>query len=78
MVYDKQIAWLISTVGCIIAQTTAKINGFIWWTIAYQVCCVLGVASIVGFNAHHRWSMAVSLMSLVWVLELVPSNRLGF
>ena len=60
IIYDKQIAWLISVVGCVIAQTQAKINGFIWWTIAYEICLVLGVTCVVGFSAHHRWSMAVS------------------
>jgi len=53
------IAWLISIVGSVIAQTDTPINGFIWWTIAYQLCCLLGVTVIVGYNAHQRWSMAI-------------------
>jgi len=62
-----QIAWLIATVGSVIAQTQSKVNTFIWWTIAYQMCCLLAVTFVIGYSSHHRYSMAVS--STRWVIR---------
>ncbi|RPB24353.1 hypothetical protein L211DRAFT_785259 [Terfezia boudieri ATCC MYA-4762] len=55
----SMIAWLIATVGSVIAQTQSKINTFIWWTIAYQMCCLLAVTFVIGYSSHHRYSMAI-------------------
>ncbi|KAF8463828.1 putative high osmolarity signaling protein Sho1 [Kalaharituber pfeilii] len=53
------LAWLIATVGSAIAEIQGKVNGFIWWTIAYQFCCVAGVTLVVGYGSHQRYSLAV-------------------
>lgn len=55
-----QIAWLIATVGTVIASTQTQIISYIWWTIAYQLCCLLAVTFVIGYGTHHRFSMAVS------------------
>ncbi|KAI5796280.1 hypothetical protein DFH27DRAFT_526387 [Peziza echinospora] len=53
------IAWLIAIVGAGIAQEKIKIHGFVWWSLAYQFCLIVGVLVIVAYGVQHRYSLAI-------------------
>ncbi|RPA74393.1 putative high osmolarity signaling protein Sho1 [Ascobolus immersus RN42] len=58
------LAWVISIVGTIIGQNEAQnirqhVPKFVWWTISYFFCDIMGVAMAVTFNTVDKYAMAI-------------------
>ncbi|KAM5458212.1 Transmembrane osmosensor [Microsporum audouinii] len=53
------LAWIITVVSCIIAQTKEAIPNFFWWSVAYQFCIVVGITAVMGSNTGHVYSTAI-------------------
>jgi SHO1 osmosensor len=56
------IAWLIAFVSQVLADSDNGINDFpkfAWWTIAYELFCVLSVALVVALDSVHKYHVAI-------------------
>lgn len=56
------LAWLIGFVSQAIANTSGGVPDFpkfAWWTIAFELCCIIGVAIIVALDAVYKYHVAI-------------------
>lgn len=53
------IAWLIAVVAGGIAHTQSALQGFVWWAAAYGFLTIIFVTTIIGFNLHSRFQIAL-------------------
>lgn len=57
------LAWLIGFISQVIADSDPTISPdfpkFVWWTITYELCCILGVAIVVALDAVHKYHVAI-------------------
>lgn len=54
-----QLAWLIAFISSIIANVQDLFPKYAWWTVAYMLCCILGVAFVFATNSSNIYSIAV-------------------
>ncbi|KIW57443.1 hypothetical protein PV05_05994 [Exophiala xenobiotica] len=53
------LAWLIAFISSIIANIQDPFPKYAWWTVAYMLCCILGVTFVFATNSSGTYSMAV-------------------
>jgi len=55
------IAWLIAFISQALADSNSDINfpKFAWWTITYELFCILSVAIVVALDAVHKYHVAI-------------------
>ncbi|KAA8892985.1 hypothetical protein FN846DRAFT_1007935 [Sphaerosporella brunnea] len=56
------IAWLIAFISQVLADSDGNIKDypkFAWWTITYELFCVLSVALVVALDAIHKYHVAI-------------------
>ena len=57
---DQQLAWLIAFIASIIADIQNQYPKYAWWTIAYMLCCIIGITIVFAANAANHYAIAVS------------------
>ncbi|EXJ80388.1 SHO1 osmosensor [Capronia coronata CBS 617.96] len=53
------LAWLIAFISSIIANVQDPFPKYAWWTVAYMLCCILGVAYVFATNSSDTYAIAV-------------------
>jgi SHO1 osmosensor len=56
----SQLAWLIAFIASIIADIQNPYPKYAWWTVAYQLCCIIGIFIVFATDAANHYSLAVS------------------
>jgi SHO1 osmosensor len=59
---QQQIAWLIAFISQVLSDSNGAIKGypgFSWWTITYELFCVLSVAIVVALDSVRKYHVAV-------------------
>lgn len=60
----QQLAWVIAFVSSAIAQTqvdshTGPFPGYAWWTLAYMLCCLIGIFVVVASDTIATYHVAI-------------------
>ncbi|EZF31237.1 high osmolarity signaling protein [Trichophyton mentagrophytes] len=77
------LAWIIGVVSCSIAHTKEVIPNFFWWSIAFQLCVLVGVAVVMGSNTSHVYGTAVvgyaaaGLVCTTFTLDSLVTSKQG-
>lgn len=53
------LAWLIAFISSIIANINNPYPKYAWWTIAYMLCCIIGVTVVFAANVADHYAIAV-------------------
>ena len=56
---DEQLAWLIAFVASLIADIRGNFPHFAWWTIAYDLCIIVGITIVIAADATQTYHVAV-------------------
>lgn len=54
------MGWMIAFVASIIADIENPYPKYAWWTIAYMLCCIIGITIVFATDSAHHYSLAVS------------------
>lgn len=56
-----QLAWIISFVGSAIAtaQTNSKFPNYSWFTVAFMLCCIIGVFVVIASDTTQTYHVAI-------------------
>lgn len=52
---------MIAFISSIIADVNDPFPKYAWWSVAYMLCCIVGVTVVFGSNTSHIYSIAVSV-----------------
>ena len=55
-----QLGWLIAFVASIIADIQNPYPKYAWWTLAYMLCCIIGITVVFACDSANHYSLAVS------------------
>ncbi|EXJ62693.1 SHO1 osmosensor [Cladophialophora yegresii CBS 114405] len=53
------LAWLIAFVSSIIADIQDPFPKYAWWTVAYMLCCIIGITIVFATNSTQTYSIAI-------------------
>ncbi|EAS31320.3 high osmolarity signaling protein SHO1 [Coccidioides immitis RS] len=53
------LAWLITFISAIISDVRGFFPNIYWWTIAYQLLCILGISYVMATGTSHIYSTAI-------------------
>ncbi|MCJ1257862.1 Transmembrane osmosensor [Lignoscripta atroalba] len=53
------LAWLIAFIASIVSDVRGPFPNFAWWTIAYMLCCILGIIVVVASNSNDTYQVAI-------------------
>jgi SHO1 osmosensor len=59
---NEQIAWLIAFISQVLADSNSNIKDypkFAWWTITYELFCILSVAIVVALDSIPKYHVSV-------------------
>ena len=70
-----QLGWLIAFIASIIADIEEPYPKYAWWTLAYMLCCVIGITIVFACDSANHYSIAVSGLSTVLQRLLTLSDR---
>lgn len=55
-----QLGWLIAFVASIIADIQNPFPKYAWWSLAYMLCCIIGIIVVFACDSAGHYSIAVS------------------
>ncbi|KAK5061491.1 Transmembrane osmosensor [Exophiala bonariae] len=71
------LAWVIAFISSIIADVNDPFPKYAWWSVAYMLCCIVGVTVVFGTNTSHIYSIAVvGFLSAAIVMTTSTVNQL--
>jgi SHO1 osmosensor len=56
----SQSGWLIAFVSSILADISQEYPNYSWWSLAYLLCCIIGVTYVVGADAVYTYHVALT------------------
>lgn len=54
------LAWLITFIGSIIANVQTDFLNYVWWTVAYMICVLVGIILVMGSDTSLTYSNAIT------------------
>ena len=60
----RQLAWLIAFIASAVASTQDPYPKYAWWTIAYMLCCIVGITIVFASDSANTYSLAVRTVRL--------------
>jgi len=57
--HGQQLAWLIAFIASVVSKARSEFPNFAWWTLAYYLCCIVGVLIVVGSDSTQTYHVAV-------------------
>ncbi|KAK2750427.1 Transmembrane osmosensor [Myotisia sp. PD_48] len=55
----SSLAWVIAFVSSIVVDIQTSFPNYFWWAIAYELCCIVGVAVVMASDTAHIYGTAV-------------------
>jgi len=56
-----QLAWIITFIASIVADVKNPYPKYAWWTVAYMLCCIIGITVVFASDSADTYSMAVCI-----------------
>ncbi|EXJ79655.1 SHO1 osmosensor [Capronia epimyces CBS 606.96] len=53
------LAWLIAFISSIVANIQDPFPKYAWWTVAYMLCCILGILFVFATNSSNTYAIAI-------------------